>query len=106
MAMAKCFIIPRVDLGNPERSTTRTISMQQDGRNLMAISRKAGRTTHEQIADFFEEHLPYEISMLRYTLARLLNVKDAACQNVLIESFCLHGGSDQLRTPVIHAPSA
>ena len=40
--------------------------------------------------EFFDEHLPYEISMLRFTFLELQQPVAGPLGNVLIEAFCLH----------------
>jgi hypothetical protein len=44
----------------------------------------------EYLANFIEEHLPYEFSMLKHTYARIHEVPNEADWNAFLESFCIH----------------
>jgi hypothetical protein len=41
-------------------------------------------------ADYLEEHLPYELSMLTHTFERLHSTHSEADWNAFLESFCMH----------------
>jgi hypothetical protein len=45
---------------------------------------------HAYLKELFDEHLPYEVEMMRYTYSRLESKMDQAAINVHIEAFCLH----------------
>jgi len=49
------------------------------------------KVTEQQLQDFLEEHLPYEVDMLRGTFELLQNETSHARAYALMESFCIHG---------------
>jgi hypothetical protein len=40
--------------------------------------------------NYLENHLPYELTMMEHTFARLHDTKDDADRNAFLESFCVH----------------
>lgn len=46
--------------------------------------------TQDQKQLYLEDHLPYELGMLRYTHEKLANVRDQLDWNAYFESFCVH----------------
>src|SRR4051794_17297670 len=52
--------------------------------------RKKGTGTDTQYEECIREHLPYEISMLRWLYGKLLSSHDQPDANAFIESFFLH----------------